>query len=101
MRGIIWYDDWHNGQKKLEEVKKEYFKNEIRTVSEIYQGNGSMIVHFDNGDTFHLKNAYGLYPGSRCNVSYIESTIPRDIVMHIIKPCAYSTPFLEYKEYTF
>ena len=104
MIGTIWYDDFIKGQTKLEEVKKEYYIKEIRVERELYQNNHNtpaMQVIFDNGDVWHLKSAYALCCGTRTNVSFIESTIPRDVVMHIIKPCAYSSPFNEYKEYTF
>ena len=104
MIGTIWYDDFTRGQIKLGEIKKEYYKNEVRTIKEMYQNYDNhmmMTVEFDNGDIWYLRSAYSILCGRRTNVSYIESTIPRDIIMHIIKPCAYSTPFIEYKEYTF
>ena len=104
MIGTIWYDDSTRGQIKLEEIKKEYYKNEVRTIKEMYQNYDNhimMTVEFDNGDIWYLRSAYSIACGRRTYVSYIESTIPRDIVQHKIKPCAFSSPFYEYKEYTF
>lgn len=102
MIGIIWYDNFTNGQSQLEWVKRKYKSREINTIKELYsEKNKMIIVTFENGDVWHLKNAYALSCGVRCNVSYIESTIPRDVVMHVIQPCAYNSPYHKYEEHTF
>jgi hypothetical protein len=102
MIGTVWYDDLDNGQRKMDEIKKEYFQKNVRMICEKYNNHYQVIMmEFENGDTWYLKSAYSYALGKRSNISYIESTIPKDVVTHIIRPCAYSTPFIKYKEYIF
>ena len=37
--------------------------------------------------------------GHRCNVSYIERSIPEDVVQYIIKPCTTAFPYNAYNYY--
>lgn len=104
MIGTIWYNNFTKALLKLEDVKKEYRNCGITVIKEIYQGASNslnMTVLFENGDKWYLKRAYDLSCETRTNISYIESTIPSDIVENIIKHCAFSSPYCKYQEHFF
>lgn len=102
MTGIVWYNDFENGQRKMTEIKNDYYiKNIHMTHEKISIEFKCATTYFDNGDIWYLKNANSYSLGCRSNISYIESTISESVVKHIIKPCACSTPFVHYQEYIY
>jgi hypothetical protein len=53
----------------------------------------SMRFKADNGDYWEVLPARESFRGKKCNISYIERGIPRDIVYNIILPCTVAYPF--------
>lgn len=59
----------------------------------------SATIYFKNGDIWTMANAKDSARGHCCNVSYIQRSIPIDIVEQIIKPCTKAFPYRAYNYY--
>ena len=102
MKGIIWYTNNEVGLQKLENIKNNYQKKGINFIQYTSQKRGinkDECIIFENGDQWRTCWASDSMRGAACNISLIESEIPKEIVDTIIKPCTKALPYQAYNYY--
>lgn len=92
MKGIIWSSSMARAEDKLKRVCYEYNIIGIKCKQERYSHYKSEVV-FENGDLWIALKACENARGYKCNISYIDELIDRDIVDRIIRPATCALPF--------
>ena len=92
MKGIIWYDSKLNAQHQLTELIARYNAINIQ-VEEYKKGTTQESVRFENGDFWKTCPANRSMKGNRCNISFIERSIPPDFYETVIRPVTSALPY--------
>lgn len=103
MTGIIWYDNkTEYGRKKaferFEQLIEDYSKRNIM-ITKTKKSYFFAFVQFENGDYWRVFSTNENNRGAACNVSLIESDIPKEIIDTIIKPCTKALPYRAFNFY--
>lgn len=103
MKGIIWYINNDAGLYELDHIKNNYQRKGInflqyKTYSRSKNNKDEYII-FENGDEWRTCYAGDSSRGAACNISLIESEIPKEIVDTIIKPCTKALPYRAFNFY--
>ena len=93
MKCVIWSIDIKEGNLKLEEIIKNYEKCGITVCNKKNHSIVGSLVEFSNGDHWRVCSASDHFRGVRCNVAYIQRSIPYDIYRTVINPCMFDFPF--------
>ena len=93
MKGIIWGNTLKNASNKLNEVEENYKRYKTANLIRKIKTKNEHILEFDNGDYWIAKSARESARGCRCNISYIDATIPLEFVETVIKPCTSAGPY--------
>lgn len=89
MTGIIWYNkNPEAAEKKLMRIIGRYQCQ----ISNIKKSRYSIYVVFENGDCWETRPANDSARGCKCNISYIEDTIPQEIINNVIRPITMGPP---------
>ena len=96
MRGIIYYNENRKQAIEiLEAMIKRYETMEIPvkrcSISEL--GSMTSFAEFSNGDTWSVRRAGDNARGHRCNVAYVDRSIPYEIYRSIVLPAMIEYPF--------
>ena len=92
MKGIIWYNNKQIGQKKFEQLIRNYERDRIGIIH-LYKFASQQAVLFENGDMWKTQKANDSGIGCRCNVSLVERSIPLEKYECIIKPSTTAIPY--------
>ena len=94
MRGIVWGNSFQTAKNKLKEIEEQYERLGYKSLSKkncnrtnIYE------VIYANGDVWQAITANINVRGYKANVSYIDRSIPDDIIDTIIKPATVSPTY--------
>ena len=94
MRGIVWGNSFQTAKNKLKEIEAQYEKLGYKPLS---KRNGNRInvyeVVYANGDMWQAIAANTNARGYKVNISYIDRSIPDDLIDTIIKPATISPPY--------
>ena len=94
VRGIIWgkSSDSQAAEILFEQIIMNYEFTGIN--GEVIKSKNFVRFEADNGDCWDIRPASesgGL--GLRCNISYVERGIPREVIYSIILPCTIAYPY--------
>lgn len=96
MTGIIYYNENRNQANKiLERIIEQYKMQDIKTINFVV-GESSCIssyATFDNGDYWAVRRASDNARGYRCNVAYVDRSIPYEIYRAVVLPAMIEFPF--------
>ena len=104
MKGIIWCardsakENWDKATEILTKIVEDYLRSGHFCIKD-KQLSSERVVTFDNGDQWKIVYASEYQRGQKCNISYIQRSISKDIIDNIIKPCTIAPPFQGYKEW--
>ena len=94
MRGIVWGSSFQIAKNKLKEIEEQYERlgykpltKRNRNASNTYE------LVYANGDMWQAVRAGENARGYKVNISYIDRSIPDDIIDRIIKPATISPPY--------
>ena len=76
MRGIVWGSSFQIAKNKLKEIEEQYER-----------------LIYANGDMWQAVKAGENARGYKANISYIDRSIPDDLIDTIIKPATISPPY--------
>ena len=93
MKAIVWGNTFERASKKLDEIEKEYERYRTAKLIRKTKTKNYHILEFDNKDYWEAKSARESARGSRCNISYIEATIPLEFIDTVIKHCTSAGPY--------
>ena len=94
MRGIVWGYSTDSAKIKLKEIIQDYMLYWDIYPINIIETRHELKVQFTNGDywrAFKVSSTNGR--GLRCNISYIDNKINKDVINTIIQPCTISKPY--------
>ena len=97
MRAIVWGTTFERASKKLDEIEEEYKRYRTAKLIKKTKTKNQHILEFDNKDYWIAKSARESARGSRCNISYIEATIPLEFIDTVIKHCTSAGPYQAFK----
>ena len=91
MKGIIWCardsakENWDKANEILTKIVEDYLRSGHFCIKD-KRLSSERVVTFYNGDQWKIVYASEEYPrGERCNISYIQRSISKDIIDSIIK----------------
>lgn len=94
MKGIVWYKNRDIGFEKMRQIMEGYEKVGIGIQnSDLYQSRDQITVHYTNGDIWKCVPARENMRGNRANISLIERTIDKDILLNVIRPTTFMPPY--------
>ena len=93
MKAIIWGTTFEKASKKLDEIEKEYERYKTAKLIRKTKTKNYHILEFDNEDYWMARSTMESARGSRCNISYIEATMPLEFIDTVIKPCTSAGPY--------
>lgn len=79
MKGIVWYNYLESGLHKIAEIAKEYERCNIPLRKHTVTTH-TVTLYYENGDEWRVARASDSARGSACNISYIERSIPIELV---------------------
>lgn len=88
MKGIIWGNTEGIAIDKLNKMVEAYQKLGFSVIKRT-----KLDCLFDNGDTWRACRCGDNERGRKCNISYIDETIPKEKVNSIILPCTIAYPY--------
>ncbi len=93
MKGIIWRKSSESEAAEIlfEQIIMNY--DFIGIGGQTIKSKDFMRFKADNGDYWEVLSVRESFRGKKCNISYIERGIPREIVYNIILPCTVAYPF--------
>ena len=93
MKGIIWRKspDSEAAEILFEQIIMDY--KFIGVDGQIIKSKDMTRFKANNGDYWEVLPARESFRGKKCNISYIEKGIPREIIYNIILPCTAAYPF--------
>lgn len=91
MRGIVWGLTFNDAKIKLLDIEEKY--RPYTDIAAKYNSKSTYEIIFENGDRWIACEASDRSRGHKCNISYIDSRIPNDIVDNIIKKCTIAEPY--------
>lgn len=93
MKGIIWrnYSNSQAAEILFEQIIMNY--EFIGINGKTTKTKDFMRFEANNGDCWEVLSWHESFRGKKCNISYIEKGIPREIVNNIILPCTVAYPF--------
>lgn len=92
MIGIVWGRTKKRAIEKLEEIKKNYISYKLDIIKE--QEN---YFETQNGDVWRAVEANEYAIGYRCNISYIDKSIPEDLVKKTVIRSTMLYPYQGFK----
>lgn len=93
MMGIVWGSTFKSALDKIKEIEKSYER--YRASNLIFKRKGKYFYEltYDNGDRWLACKAVEGLRGRKCNISYIDTNIPKDYVETIIMPSTIAGPY--------
>ena len=93
MKGIIWRNssDSQAAETLFEQIIMNY--EFIGINGKTTKSKDFMRFKADNGDYWEVLPARESFRGKKCNISYIERGISREVIYNIILPCTAAYPF--------
>lgn len=92
MKGIVWGKTFTFAIDKLDQIVVQYEQLHIYPIRIIKSKNEYSIV-YENGDYWRACLVNTSSRGYKCNISYIDSSIPNEIIETIILPSTTSPPY--------
>ena len=92
MKGIVWGKTFASAVDKLDQIAAQYERLHIYPIRIIKSKNEYNIV-YENGDYWRACCVNTSSRGYKCNISYIDNSIPNEIIETIILPCTTSPPY--------
>ena len=94
MRGIVWGSSFQIAKNKLKEIEEQYERLGYKPLTK-RNGNASNTYElvYANGDMWQAVRAGENTRGYKVNISYIDKSIPDDLIDTIIKPATMSPPY--------
>lgn len=92
MKAIVWYD-------KHLETAKGFIKTQIERYKlmgiegRIVENKNFLCFYADNGDFWQTSSSRESSRGMKCNISYVEKSIPKEFINCVIKPCTVAYPY--------
>ena len=99
MKGIVWGLTTIDAIKKMEQIEKNYEMYRTANVLTRRKSNSTYELVYDNGDYWIACGAKESARGHKCNISYIDARIDKDIIDFIIKPCTTLGPYSGFHYY--
>lgn len=96
MTGIVFGNTFERAEIQLNKIAQDYKMCHI-FIEQLRKRNNSLEIIFDNGDIWRARAASESIRGIRCNVAYIDKTIPLKFANEVIKPLISAYPFQAYK----
>ena len=93
MKGIVWGNTFEIASEKLDKIEKNYKLYRTANLIRKIKTKNQHILEFDNGDYWKAVSARESARGSRCNISYVDSTIPLEFIETVIEPCTSAGPY--------
>lgn len=93
MKGAIWSMTAAEGNEMLEKVIENYTRYGIELRHKKISAISGSTAEFGNGDSWRVCKASDCSRGVRCNVAYIQRSIPYDVYRTIISPAMFDFPF--------
>lgn len=97
MKAIVWGNTLEEASEKLDEIEEKYEQYGTAKLIRKTKTKNSHILEFDNKDYWMARSARESARGSRCNISYIEATIPLEFIDTVIKQCTSAGPYQAFK----
>lgn len=97
MKGIVWGNTLDRAIKKLEEIKQNYLKYTKEILVQETKDSFTM----SNGDYWKAVNVPTAARGYKCNISYIDVSIPYQDINMIVTPATTAYPYCGYKYFDF
>lgn len=91
MRAAIWANSRKVGDNQLLKIEKQYNLFHIETKRRVMSSSGSWI-EFENGDLWRVCTSLASR-AYKCNIAYIERSVPEEVVNQIIKPQVMAYPY--------
>ena len=93
MKGIIWRksSDSQAAEILFEQIIMNY--ECIGITGKTIKSKDFMRFKADNGDCWEVLAGRESFRGKKCNISYIERGIPKEVIYNIIIPCTAAYPF--------
>ena len=94
MRGIVWGSSFQIAKNKLKEIEEQYERLGYKPLTK-RNGNASNTYElvYANGDMWQAVRAGENARGYKVNISYIDRSMPDDLIDTIIKPATISPPY--------
>ena len=94
MRGIVWGSSFQIAKNKLKEIEEQYERLGYKPLTK-RNGNASNTYElvYANGDMWQAITANINTRGYKANISYIDRSIPDNLIDTIIKPATVSPPY--------
>lgn len=93
MKGAIWSMSAAEGNEMLEKVIENYTRYGITIRNKKISAISGSTVEFNNGDYWRVCRASDCSRGVRCNVAYVQRSIPLKVYREIICPTMFDFPF--------
>lgn len=93
MKGIVWGLTQDAAWSKLQEIEENYKRYHTAKAVRRIKSFSYYEIQFDNGDVWQATRAGDFARGRKCNISYIDARIGKEIVDCIIKPCTIAGPY--------
>lgn len=92
MKGIVWGKTFTSAIDKLDQIAAQYEQFHIYPIR-IIKSKNEYIITYENGDYWRACCVNISSRGYKCNISYIDNSIPNEIIETIILPCTTSPPY--------
>lgn len=92
MKGIVWGKTFVSAVDKLDQIAIQYEQLHINPIR-ITKSRTEYIITYENGDYWHACCVNTSSRGYKCNISYIDNSIPNEIIETIILPSTTSPPY--------
>ena len=102
MKAIVWYDKYFETAKEF--IKTQIEKYKIMGIEgRIIETKSFFRFYADNGDLWQTASSRESSRGMKCNISYVEKSIPEEFINCVIKPCTVAYPYnaITYYEHYF
>ena len=99
MKGMVFGNTFKRAEIQLNKIVQDYEEYHI-FIEQQRKNNSSLEIIFDNGDIWRARGISENIHGTRCNVAYIDNTIPLRIINEVIKPLVSAYPFQAYREFS-
>lgn len=102
MKAIVWYDKYLETAKEFIKTQIDKYKK-IGIEGRIIESKSFFRFYADNGDLWQTASSRESSCRMKCNISYVEKSIPKEFINCVIKPCTVAYPYnaIIYYEYYF
>ena len=92
MKAIVWYDKYLETAKGFIKTQIEKYKL-MGIEGRIVENKNFLCFYADNGDFWQTAPSRESSRGMKCNISYVEKSIPKEFINCVIKPCTVAYPY--------